>query len=49
MSKKNINKTSIIKSVAKMAADKDLVRNYIKGSSDLKSTKAKGIKFAKPI
>ena len=49
MDKKKINKALILKSVAKMVADKQAVRSYIKGSTDFKTIEKKGIKFAKPI
>jgi len=49
MNKNQINKASIIKSIAKMVADKEAVRSYIKGATDFKTIENKGIKFAKPI
>jgi hypothetical protein len=49
MSKKTINKETIMKSVAKMVADKALVRSYLKGNTSLETLTQKGIKFAKPL
>ena len=49
MNTSKINKETIIKSVAKMASDKEAVRSYLKGKTSLKSLTEKGIKFAKPI
>jgi len=44
------NKRDLIaKSIAKMVADKEVVRSYIKGKTDIKSVEKKGIKLAKPI
>lgn len=44
-----VNKASIIKSITKMVSDKEAVRSYMKGETDLKTIVKKGIKFAKPI
>ena len=49
MSKNKINKATIVKSITKMVSDKEAVRSYIKGNTDLKTVKDKGIKFARPI
>lgn len=49
MNKKKINKALIIKSITKMMSDKEAVRSYIKGETDIKTIENKGIKFAKPI
>ncbi len=47
--KANINKEKIMKSVAKMVADKESVRSYLKGKTKLNTLNKKGIKFAKPL
>ncbi len=47
--KKEVNKELVLKSVAKIAADKEAVRSYIKGKTSIHSLKSKGIKFAKPL
>jgi hypothetical protein len=49
MKTKEIKKETIIKSVAKMVADKESVRSYIKGKASIQSLTKKGIKFAKPL
>lgn len=49
MNNKKVNKASIIKSITKMVSDKEAVRSYMKGETDLKTIDKKGIKFAKPI
>ncbi|PKP46257.1 MAG: hypothetical protein CVT94_15270 [Bacteroidetes bacterium HGW-Bacteroidetes-11] len=49
MKKDKINKEIIMKSVAKMVADKESVRSYIKGEITKKSLTTKGIKIAKPV
>lgn len=49
MKKEAINKETIIKSVTKMVADKEIVRSYIKGNSSLQALTKKGIKFAEPV
>ena len=49
MDDKKINKASVIKSVTKMVSDKEAVRSYLKGETNLKTMDKKGIKFAKPI
>jgi hypothetical protein len=46
---KEINKETVLKSVAKMIADKESVLSYIKGKTTLKEITKKGIKFAKPL
>jgi len=48
-SKKKIDKDAVKKAIMKMYEDKEAVRSYIKGKTDLKSIKERGIKFAKPI
>lgn len=49
MKKRTINKNQILKSVAKMVADKEVVRSYIKGKTSIQTLTKKGIKFAKPL
>ncbi|MFD1629237.1 hypothetical protein [Pseudopedobacter beijingensis] len=49
MQKQDIKKETIIKSVSKMAADKEIVRSYIKGKTSIQTLTEKGIKFAKPL
>lgn len=49
MEKKKINKASVVRSVTKIVSDKEVVRSYMKGNTDFKTLKNKGIKFAKPI
>ncbi len=49
MNDKKINKEAIMKSVAKMASDKALVRSFLKGNTPIEKLTQKGIKFAKPI
>ena len=49
MKKDKINKEIIMKSVAKMVADKESVRSYIKGEITKKDLTTKGIKIAKPV
>lgn len=39
----------VVKSIAKMIADKELVRSYIKGKTSLQTLTKKGIKLAKPL
>jgi hypothetical protein len=46
---KKINKEIVLKSVAKMIADKESVLSYIKGKTTLSTITKKGIKFAKPL
>lgn len=47
--KKALNKELVLQSLAKMMADKDAVRSYIKGKTTISSLKSKGIKLAKPL
>ena len=47
--KKEVNKELVLKSVAKIVADKEAVRSYIKGKTSIQSLTNKGIKFAKPL
>jgi hypothetical protein len=47
--KKEVNKDLVLKSVAKIVADKEAVRSYIKGKTSIESLINKGIKFAKPL
>ena len=47
--KKEINKNDILKSVAKMLSDKEVVRSYIKGMTSVNTLAEKGIKLAKPL
>jgi predicted transcriptional regulator len=47
--KKAINKKTVVKSVAKMLSDKEVVLSYIKGKTTLNELTKKGIKFAKPL
>jgi predicted transcriptional regulator len=47
--KKTINKNDVLKSVAKMLEDKEVVRSYIKGKTSLTTLTEKGIKLAKPL
>lgn len=49
MKKKKISKEAILKSIAKMVTDKEIVRSYIKGKTSTKTLTKKGIKFAKPL
>lgn len=49
MQKQDVKKETIIKSVSKMAADKEIVRSYIKGKTSIQTLTEKGIKFAKPL
>ncbi|MBO9620298.1 MAG: hypothetical protein J7539_14825 [Niabella sp.] len=49
MNKKPISKKNILKAVAKIATDKEMVRSYVKGKTSLKTLAQKGIKFAKPV
>lgn len=49
MKNKEIKKETIIDSVSKMIADKEIVRSYIKGETSIQTLKKKGIKFAKPL
>ncbi|MBX3162862.1 MAG: hypothetical protein KF900_00115 [Bacteroidetes bacterium] len=49
MKSKALNKNTILKSVAKLAADKELVRSYLKGNVPVSTLHKKGIKFAKPL
>ncbi|WP_300674704.1 hypothetical protein [Soonwooa sp.] len=49
MKTKELKKDIILKSVAKMVADKEYVRSYIKGKTSIQSLTKKGIKFAKPL
>jgi len=46
---KEVNKELVLKSVAKIVADKEAVRSYIKGKTTIQSLTNKGIKFAKPL
>lgn len=49
MQKQDVKKETIIKSVSKMAADKEIVRSYIKGKTSIQTLTEKDIKFAKPL
>jgi predicted transcriptional regulator len=49
MKKEAVSKTKILKSVAKMVSDKELVRSYIKGKTPIQTLTQKGIKLAKPF
>ncbi len=49
MKTKEINKEIVLKSLAKMFADKKSVLSYIKGKTTLSAITKKGIKFAKPL
>ena len=49
MNKVTINKDKIIKSVAKMLSDKEVVRSYMKGKTSKNTLSKKGIKLAKPL
>ena len=49
MKKQAIKKSQILKSVAKMVTDKEVVRSYIKGKTSIQTLTKKGIKFAKPL
>ncbi|MFH7013518.1 hypothetical protein ACHRV5_16770 [Flavobacterium sp. FlaQc-52] len=49
MNKIVLNKKTVIESVAKMAADKTIVRSYLKGKVSLEILKEKGITLAKPL
>jgi hypothetical protein len=47
--KKERNKKIVLKSLAKMIANKESVLLYIKGKITLTALTKKGIKFAKPL
>jgi hypothetical protein len=47
--KREINKEIVLKSVAKMIADKESVLSYIKGKITINALTKRGIKFAKPL
>jgi len=47
--KNELKKKLILKSVAKMQADKDAVRSYLKGKTSIQSLTEKGIKLVKPF
>ncbi len=49
MKKQKVSKKEILKSVAKMITDKEIVRSYIKGKTPIHTLAKKGIKFAKPL
>lgn len=49
MNKAKINKDKVIKSVAKMLSDKEVVRSYMKGKTSINTLTKKGIKLAKPL
>ena len=49
MKKNEINKKIVLKSLAKMISDKEIVQSYIKGKTTLAALTQKGIKFAKPL
>ncbi|WP_166670765.1 hypothetical protein [Olivibacter sp. XZL3] len=49
MKKQDVKKEMVVKSIAKMIADKELVRSYIKGKTSLQTITKKGIKLAKPL
>lgn len=49
MKKIVINKKTVMESVAKMAADKVAVRDFLKGRTPIETLKQKGITLAKPI
>lgn len=49
MNKVKINKDKVIKSVAKMLSDKEVVRSYMKGKTSISTLSKKGIKLASPL
>jgi hypothetical protein len=49
VNKVKINKDKIVKSVAKMLSDKEIVRSYMKGKTSKNTLFKKGIKLAKPL
>jgi predicted transcriptional regulator len=49
MGKVKIDKDNVIKSVAKMLSDKEVVRSYMKGKTSKTTLSKKGIKLAKPL
>ena len=49
MQKIVINKEAVISSIAKMVADKNAVRSFLKGKASIESLKEKGIKLANPL
>ena len=49
MNKVKINKDKVIKSVAKMLSDKEVVRSYMKGKTSINTLSKKGIKLANPL
>lgn len=49
MKAKTLDKETANKSLAKMVADKESVRSYLKGKLTLTSLTKQGIKLAKPL
>lgn len=49
MKKITKNKKALLESVAKMAADKNAVRLFLKGKTSIESLKEKGIKLVNPL
>lgn len=49
MKKITTNKKTVLESVAKMAADKNTVRLFLKGKTSIESLKEKGIILANPL
>jgi len=49
MNKVKINRDKVIKSLAKMLSDKEVVRSYMKGKTSKNTLSKKGITLAKPL
>ncbi len=49
MKKQEIKRETVLKSVAKMITDKEIVRSYIQGKTSVQTLTKKGIKLAKPL
>jgi hypothetical protein len=49
MKNSKVNRALVLKSLTKMVADKEAVRSYLKGTTDIKSIENRGVKFASPI
>lgn len=47
--KTTMDKNKVKEAIKKMYEDKEAVRSYIKGKTDLETIKKRGIKFAKPL
>lgn len=49
MKKQIIDKKQVLKSLAEMVADREVVRSYMQGKTTIQTLNKKGIKFAKPL